>query len=98
MEHHVQLTALLNALSKRVHSSDTPDLSPAIAIVNDLGRVIMHGDESDVRHLQAATGAVYEQLVQNRTSAYELLTGPYNRTFLAGALWAVCAIMGVSLD
>jgi hypothetical protein len=95
-----QLTALLNSLAKRAHTRDTQDFGVAVGLVNDLGRLVLRGRESDVRQAQAAVSAVREQLRDGDgiASPAQTLEGPLSRSFLAGALWAVNEIMTTRLD
>ena len=95
-----QLTALLSGLAKRAQKPDAQDFGVAVGLVNDLGRLVLRGKESDVRQAQAAVSAVCEQLRDGDgiASPAHTLTGPQGRGFLAGALWAVSEIMTTRLD
>jgi hypothetical protein len=94
------LTALLDDLANRAADPEQRDLSPAVGIVNDIGRLIVGGRESDVRQAQAAASAVRERLGGEDLdlTAGEALTGGNSRSFLGGALWAASEIMTTRLE
>jgi hypothetical protein len=94
-----QLTALLNNLAERAHTSNTQDFSQAIGLVSDLGRVAVLGNESDIRQAQAALSAAREQLSDNdeMASPAQALEGRESRHFLAGALWAASEMLTTRL-
>lgn len=95
-----QLTALLSGLAERAQQPDEQDFEVAAGVVNDLGRLVLRGKESDIRQAHAAVSAVREQLRDGDgiASPAQTLTGPQSRGFLAGALWAVGEIMTTRLD
>lgn len=95
------VTALLDGLGKRARTSDgKPDLSPAIGIVNDLGRLVARGTEPEIRQAQAAVAALREQLNTENALNFPaaILTGPDSHNFLAGALWAVNELITAQLE
>src|ERR1700758_5288129 len=94
-----QLTAMLNDLAERAHTSDTRDFRKAVGLVSDLGRVMVLGSEADIRQAQAALSATREQLRHDdgMASAEQALEGGQSRSFLAGALWAVSEMMTTRL-
>jgi hypothetical protein len=94
-----QLTALLNSLAERAHTSNAQDFRQAIGLVSDLGRVVVRGSEADIRQAQAALSAVREQLrdKDEMASPTQALEGLQSRSFLAGALWAASEMMTTRL-
>jgi hypothetical protein len=97
----MHLTSLLNNLAEDAGDRESRDFSVAVGLVNDLGRLIVGGPESDLRQAQAATSAVREQLSDEenmRRTPAEALVGWNSRSFLSGALWAVTEIMTTRLD
>lgn len=99
----IALTSLLNALAVRAReqADDKLDLTPAIGLVNDLGRYVTLGSESDVRSLQAAVAAVREQLDVGDhavNTPEKALLGKDSHGYLAGALWAINEIMTLRLQ
>lgn len=94
-----QLTALLNSLAERAHTSNAQDFRQAIGLVSDLGRVVVRGSEADIRQAQAALSAVREQLrdKDEMASPAQALEGLQSRSFLAGALWAASEMMTTRL-
>lgn len=99
----ITLTSLLNALAVRAReqAEDKLDLTPAIGIVNDLGRFITLGAEADVRCLQAAVAGVREQLDVGEhavNTPEKVLLGKDSHGYLAGALWAINEIMTIRLQ
>jgi hypothetical protein len=95
-----QLTAILNTLAKRARERHAADFTVVVGLVNDLGRLVLRGRESDIRQAQAAVSAVREQLCDDDavSSPAQALAGPESRSFLAGALWAVSEMMTSRLD
>ena len=97
----MQLTTVLDDLAKRASVRDMQDFSSAVGLVSDLGRLVVCGSESDIRHAQAAMSAVREQLHDEEraiSSPAQTLVGRESRSFLAGALWAVSEMMTTRLD
>lgn len=95
------LNKVLNSLAERARMRDhKPDLSPAIALVNDLGRLIVRGKATDIRAAQASVAAVREQLEFDdaANTPYKALTGLNSHAYLAGALWAINELMTIRLD
>lgn len=95
-----QLTGLLNDLAERAHTRDTRDLTQAIGLASNLGRVVVLGSEAEIRQSQAALSAVREQLRDDEGLANpaQALESWQSRSFLAGALWAASEIMTVRLS
>lgn len=97
-----QLTDLLNSLGRRARAHvEKPDLTPAVWLINDLGRLVIRGNESDVRAAAAAVAAFREQLdmgdVVTKTPS-KALSGVDSHAYLAGAMWAVNEMMNARLD
>ena len=95
------LTSLFDNLAEHASDRESRDFSMVVGLVNDLGRLIVGGRESDLHQAQAAVSAVREQLRdeenQHLTPA-EALVSWNSRSFLGGALWAVNEIMTTRLD
>jgi hypothetical protein len=100
----IALAQLLNGLAERARDSgdNKPNLTPAIGLVNDLGRLVAWGPEADLRLAQAAVAGVREQLNVGEhavNTPRKALENDLNaRSYLAGALWAVNEVMTARLE
>jgi hypothetical protein len=94
-----QLSRLLSSLGERARSSKKPDLTPALGLVSDVGRLIIRGEESDVRATQAAVGALRERLrgEDAKNTPAKALESMNSHAYLAGAMWALNEVMNARL-
>lgn len=97
------LASLLSGLAVRARETadNKPDLTPAIGLVIDLGRLTACGPGADIRLAQAAVAGVREQLVVGEhaiNTPEKALLGVDGQSYLAGALWAVNELMTARLE
>lgn len=97
-----QLTGLLNSLGRRARAHvEKPDLRPAVWLVNDLGRLAIQGNESEVRAAAAAVAAFREQLDMGDTVTKppsKALSAVNSHVYLAGAMWAINEVMNARIS
>lgn len=89
---------LLTALGEQVRS-DPKDLGAAVSVVGDVGRLLVRGNEEEIRSVQAAVAAIRERLDGHDAmpSPVKELTSPQAHVFLAGALWALNEVGNIRL-
>jgi len=93
------LIQVLYSLADRIDNGG--DITPAVTVIGDIGRMLAVSPERQVRYAQAAVAAVretIERLPGSQHSAVDWLGSSDATAYFAGALWAANEIQAAYLE